>query len=147
MVDENISPDADPLPPGDRLPLFPLFFAICAAPVAWTILHLIAYPLTSYACYPKNTQLLAPVRYMTWVRPSMIALGLAMLALALAGGWVSWRCLQLAKRTAADEGLAPLETGGRSRYFAICGLLTTVLFVGAIIFDLIMLVGATLCGY
>jgi hypothetical protein len=145
MVDENISPDAPPAPPPDRLPLAPLFFCISAAPVAWTILHLVAYPLASYACYPKTMQRIHPLPDWTWVRPAMIGLSAAMLILALAGGWTSWRYLQKAKQVSCAETQSPLEGAGRSRYFAMSGLIATVLFVAAIVADAIMLMGAPLC--
>ena len=145
MVDENLSPDAPPAPPQDRIPLLPLFFCITAGPVAWTILHLTAYPLASYACYPQTVQRLRPLQSWLWVRPAMIGLAAAMLALALIGGWASLRYLKRAKAIAIDEGLSPLEGAGRSRYFAVCGIITSVLFVGAIVADAIMLFGAPLC--
>jgi hypothetical protein len=145
MVDENISPEASPATPADRIPLAPLFFCISAAPVAWTVLHLVGYPLASYACYPKTMQRLHPLPDWLWVRPATIGLAAAALVLALAGGWASWRYLQKAKAVSCAETQSPLEGAGRSRYFAICGLITTVLFVGAILADAIMLVGAPLC--
>jgi hypothetical protein len=145
MVDENLSPDAPPAPPQDRIPLPPLFFCITAAPVAWTILHLVAYPLASYACYPQSLQRLHPLPGWLWVRPAMIGLAAAMLALALAGAWASLHYLRRAKQIAIAETLSPLEGAGRSRYFAICGIIASVLFVGAIAADAIMLVGAPLC--
>jgi hypothetical protein len=145
MSEENLSPDAPTAAPPDRIPLAPLFFCICAAPVAWTVLHLIAYPLASYACYPQTMQRLHPLRSWLWVRPAMIGLAVAMLVLALVGGWTSWRYLQKAKAVSCAETQSPLEGAGRSRYFAMSGILSTVLFVGAIIADAIMLFGAPLC--
>ena len=145
MVDENLSPDAPPAAPQDRIPLLPLFFCITAGPVAWTILHLVAYPLASYACYPQSSQRIHPLPSWLWVRPAMLGLSAAMLGLALVGGWTSWRYLWRAKQIAIAEDLSPLEGAGRSRYFAVCGIITSVLFVIAIIADDIILFGATLC--
>lgn len=138
-------PDTPPGPCKDRIPLLPLFFCISAAPVAWTVLHLTAYPLASYACYPQAMQRIRPLPAWLWVPPAMLGLSVAMLALALIGGWTSWRYLQRARAVAVAEECGMLEGAGRSRYFAVCGIIATVLFVIAIIVDDIMLLGAPLC--
>jgi hypothetical protein len=135
-----------PAPHRDRTSLAALFFAITAGPAAWTIQHLVGYGVSSYPCSPANRQLSAPAPFWTPMRPGLIALTAVCLVLCLIGGWVALRSWRATQGETAGEAPDLLEIGaGRSRWMAICGIMVTVLFAGAILFDGIILVGAPTC--
>jgi hypothetical protein len=135
-----------PAPHRDRTSLLALFFGITAGPIGWTVQHLVGYGVSSYPCNPDGSQLAAPLPSWAPMRPSIIALSVVCLILCLAGGWVALKAWRATKGETAGESPDPLEIGaGRSRWMAVCGVILTVLFAGAIIADGIVLAGAPAC--
>lgn len=146
MSHEHTSPQSHPSPKRGATSLAALFFAVTAGPVGWTIQHLVGYGLASYPCNPDSRQLTAPLAGWAPLRPSLVVLSLACLILALAGGWVAYRSFRATRDETAGEAADPLEIGaGRSRWMAVCGIMVTVLFAGAIVFDGIVLLGSPSC--
>ena len=116
-------------------------FGLAAGPAGWIAQLSLGYSLSSYACFPGD----AP---RTSSPPAgehlvLLAITLACLALALTGFWVSLTGL---RRSRAAAVAAPGATGlGRSRFLAMCGLLSASVFAIAIGFDLPSTLALKLC--
>jgi len=138
---------ADPVGAGPeaRRPAFLwLLFGCCAAPLFWIGQLVLGYAVAAYACYPGDGPLMTPP-------VSLFALLIAFDAIALAacfaGGAVSLSAW-LRTRKEEDGGLRrTMHVGeGRSRFLALWGLMSSLWFFFAILFNTIASVLAPLCG-
>jgi len=100
-----------------------LLFGCVAPPLAWLGQVMLAYGVTAYVCYPADH----PVSVSTsGLFVLLIAFDLASLAFSLAGAWVSWR---IWTRVRGGEG--------RNRFLALWGLMSSLWFFVAILFNVI----------
>lgn len=100
-----------------------LLFGCAAAPLAWLGHVVLAYGVTAYVCYPADH----PVAVSTnWLFVSLIAFDLMSLVISLAGAQVSWR---IWTRVRSGEG--------RNRFLALWGLMSSLWFFVAILFNVI----------
>jgi hypothetical protein len=111
-----------------------LMFGTCAAPLFWIGQLVLSYSITAYACYPGDHP----------VRPSMtgalfealLVCDIVALLAAAAGAWVSWQSWRAARAGASHRHV--LHTGeGRNSFLAIWGLLSSLWFFFAILFNAI----------
>lgn len=110
--------------PEAREPRFRLLlFGCAAAPLFWLGQLMLAYGVTAYICYPADH----PVSLVS-AGPlfALIAFDVAALAGCGAGAWVSWR---LWTRVGGDDG--------RNHFLALWGLMSSLWFFGAILFNVI----------
>lgn len=130
-------PQEHPSPHRGRVTVTALLFGLGAGPAAWVVQLLLDYGLSSYACFPADQALEhAPASGWAAERPVLLAINLACLVLALAGlrvAQASWRGARLEKDGGHQVLLATGE--GRSRFLALCGILTAIGFSLAILFD------------
>lgn len=124
-----------PAPEGARESLPRTLTALFGAPLLWVIQMWLSESLAAYACYPHQAPLTAPV----WSSLVLILAGISILCLVgglLSGfiAWADWRRLEAdghfsgANEAVADPGI------GRRRFLARLGLLSSLLFIAAIIF-------------
>jgi hypothetical protein len=99
-----------------------LLFGACAAPLAWLGQMVLGYGITAYICYPADH----PVKPVadTALFAAVIAVDGIALALCAAGAWVSWSYWR--------RGLV-----GRNRMLALWGLMSSLWFFVAILFNAI----------
>jgi hypothetical protein len=144
MTDQTISPDTHPAPHRRNASFFSLGFGLGAAPLAWAGQSIVGYALSSYACFPGPTPRGVPL--FTETRPILLALNVAAIILAVLGGAIAYRNWS-ATRGEKAGGLEHLvEIGeGRTRFLAMCGILSSVGFLVATIFSLLAIVLAPLC--
>lgn len=115
--------DANGSAPETRSPRFlRLIFSACAAPVAWLGQMLLGYGITAYMCFPADR----PVSHAATgpLFAALVAFDFIALGMCGAGAWISlshWRC-----------GLA-----GRDRFLALWGLMSSLWFLAAILFNVI----------
>ena len=122
-----------------------LLFAVLAAPGAWFLLELGGWAMASYHC-----RVAAPFAASDLTRASMpafIVLTLVAFAISLAGSYAAW----LAWRRSRDE-----ETGsvhdlaqvghGRTRFIAWAALIASASFIVGLVFHVIQMWFAPLCG-
>jgi hypothetical protein len=110
-----------------------LLFGAAAAPLAWLGHMMLGYGVTAYVCYPgdhpvtlaSNTPLFAALLTFD---------GLA-LGLCVAGALVSWR---IWGRVRGRQG--------RNRFLALWGLMSSLWFLAAILFNVIASVMVPLCA-
>ncbi len=134
-----------PAPHRDRVGLSALWFGIAAAPLAWTVQQLFSSTLAGYACYPHADPRTSPV----WngLSPVLLAITAAAFVIALSGGGVAWTSWRQTRWERPGSGHHLMETGdGRTRFMAMCGMLTSTVFVIALAFGTTVLYVVPLCG-
>jgi hypothetical protein len=107
-------------------------FGVAAGPAAWIAQLVIDYGLSSYACYGGSEP--RPAAPPASEHLVLLLINLACLALALSGlaiSFASWR--------------RPGAGGNRSRFLALCGLLSSAMFCVAILFDTPSALALRLC--
>lgn len=111
-----------------------LLFGASAAPVFWIGQILLGYGFSAYACYPGDHPV-APEAAAPLYNLLMVFNTIALLA-AFLGGLVSWRAWRTTGEGADHRHI--LHTGeGRDRFLAIWGLLSSLWFFFAILFNTI----------
>jgi hypothetical protein len=118
-----------------------LLFGTCAAPLFWAGQLILGYSVTAHACYPGDHPVM-----LSSTGPLFNALlifdAVALLA-AAAGGFVSWQAWQ---RVRQDGGHHRQHTGeGRDRFLAMWGMLSSLWFFFAILFNTIASVSVPPC--
>ncbi|MEO6824133.1 MAG: hypothetical protein ABI167_05295 [Nitrosospira sp.] len=110
--------------------------ALFGAPTAWIIQMSLSEPIAAYTCYPHRFPLSAPL----WVNlPTILAIiSLICLAGGLLSGYVAWHLWRQAKnhRLAGTGRGNVLEVngGGPPRFLAMLGILSSFVFIVAILF-------------
>ena len=129
---------AEPDPAAARAALVPpasagnraLWFAVAAPPIAWSV-----DLLTSIAVHYDYCAALLGHTFHAWsgVGVMLTVLGLAMLGVALAGGWTGWRAHQV---LGMDSGQGDTDLD-RRRFMARAALVVCALFSYAIVLRLV----------
>ena len=122
-----------PAPHRHRVSLGALFFGLSAAPVAWNAQLLFGFALSAHACYPRDVPLALPIwNDLWWI---LMIINVVGIVLAIAGGLVAFRSWRRTFDEAPGSAHQLLDTGeGRTRFLAMLGVLTSVLFVLALLF-------------
>lgn len=122
-----------PAPHRHRVSLAALFFGLAAAPAAWNGQLLVSVALSAHACYPRDVPLTLPIwSGLWWI---LVAIDVAGIMLAIAGGLVSFRSWRLTFDEAPGSVHHLLDIGqGRTRFLAMFGILTSVLFALGLLF-------------
>jgi hypothetical protein len=121
----------------DRRPILRTLIALFGAPIAWVIQMSLSEPIAAYACYPHQVPLPAPL----WVElPLILAMiSLVCLAAGLFSGYIAWAFWRQTDVTGAavaetHHGQGAVVDGGQNRFLAVIGLMSSSLFIIAIIF-------------
>lgn len=135
-----------PAPHRNRVGLGALLFGLFAAPIFWSGHEMTNYGLTNHFCFPGAVPLTTAPGEAGWLWPLMLAFDVITLAVIAAAGWLAYRNWSLAREEAAGHHEALLDVGeGRTRFLGLCGMLFSLLFFGATVFDLIALFLEPLC--
>lgn len=134
-----------PAPARHDVSLLSLVFALLGAPVAWSLQLLVNYALASHACYPHETPLATPLWTSLW--PILLSVSVLAIAIGTVTAVIAWRNWQKVQHEHIGEEHHLLEVGeGRTRFLAMCGLLTSGMFLLALVFTTINLWLVPLCG-
>jgi hypothetical protein len=111
--------------------------ALFGAPTAWVIQVSLSEPIAAYACYPHEVPLSAPL----WVELPLIlaVISLVCLAAGLLSGYIAWALWRQTDSIGAAVAGTNHEQGavvdaGQNRFLAMIGLMSSSLFIIAIIF-------------
>ncbi len=120
-----------PAPETRSTPFLWLMFGASAAPLSWLGHTMLGYGVTAYICYPGDhpVNLTAPGPLLA----AIIAFDVIALAGCAAGGFVSWR-------------LSRRREGPRNRFLALWGVMSSVWFFAAILFNVIASVTVPPCA-
>lgn len=101
--------------------------------------------LASYDCYPHEVPLTVPMWHALW--PILLAISIACIATAIAGLVTAWRSWQETRQEHPGSSHGLLTRGeGRTRFMAMSGTLTSLLFLIALFFSTAALLTVPLCG-
>lgn len=129
-----------PAPHRHRVGLLALAFGIVGAPLAWNIELLVGVALSGHQCYPRYMPLAIPLWTGTW--GFLLTMSLVALALGILAGLVSWRSWN---RTHDEKPSSAQGGDGRTRFMALCGLLSSGLFLVALVFTILVVFMVPLC--
>ncbi len=124
-----------------RVGLLALAFGVAGAPLAWNIELLVGTAVSGHQCFPRYAPLALPMWGGTWW--FLLALSLAAIALGICAALVSWRSWT---RTRDEHPDAAHGGEGRTRFLALCGLLTSGLFLVVLLFTLAAVLMVPLCS-
>jgi hypothetical protein len=110
-----------------------LMFGACAAPIFWLGQMMLGYWVSAAACYGGDHP--TTIASGTALRSALIVFDAVAIVAALAGGIVAFICWR--RVGSLDEG--------RARFMAIWGILSSLWFLGAIVFGTIASVTVPLC--
>lgn len=134
-----------PAPHRHRAPQWLLFGAIGAGPVLWLAQLLVGFAFSSYLCFPDFPRM-PPLSVPGWLDILLIAANVVAVVVTAASAMVGWRLLE---RTAGEHDDQPggvVDAGeGRTRFLAIWALVTSTLFLAAIVFNTFNLVLVPKC--
>jgi hypothetical protein len=124
-----------PAPARHRVSKFVLWFGLFGAAAAWNIQLIVNYAVAAHACYPRYVPLPIPAYGETAFSVPLIVVSIAALVIGVAGLFCAiagWRT------TSAETGGGShwlLDTGeGRTRFMAAAGIMTSSVFLLAILF-------------
>jgi hypothetical protein len=130
-----------PAPARGNVALWTLWFGFLGAPLGWTLQTLANTAVASHGCYPQLFPLDKPLtggmRGILFVI-SIVAIAAAVAALAVS--FSTWRRTNSEHQEKSgnarghDQSTAALETGeGRTRFMAMSGVLTSIVFLVVIL--------------
>lgn len=116
-------------------PMSRIWLGIFGAPLAWIIQMSLSEPIAAYACYPHQVPLAAPL----WAELPLIlaAISSACLAAGLFSGyiaWGSWQRIGYSLAGALKETHIIEVDEGQTRFLAMVGIMSSFLFIVAILF-------------
>jgi len=141
-IDTSPTSAGHPAPERGNVALWLLWFGFLGAPLAWTFQTLANTAVASHGCYPNLFPLDKPVtggmRGILFVI-SIVAIVAGVAALAVS--FSAWQRTKSEHQARSGEGarqhdqsVAALETGeGRTRFMALSGVLTSIIFLIVII--------------
>lgn len=136
-----------PAPHRDRVSLLALGFGFFGGPAAFLIQLVMNYGFASHACFPSERPHTAPISGWGGVWSLLLILNIAALLVAIAAGAVSWSSWRATREEVSGESGGLIEAGeGRTRFLSVWGILTGFGFALAVLFDLISVIGAPVCG-
>lgn len=140
-------PAGHPSPQRGRVSILAQIAGLAAGPAAWIAQLVVDYGLSSYACYPFTEPFQqAPPPGWGGERILLLIVNLACLAASLGGLATAHRVWRRARDEKPGDVHRVIHTGhGRTRFLALCGMLASIGFAVAILFDTAAIVGVPSC--
>lgn len=133
-----------PAPDRDKVSFWALMFGCCAAPIFWLGQLTLGYWVSAQVCYGSDHPTVTTMP--GTLHTALIAFDVVAIVAALAGGIVSfgtWRATQNEKKGGAYKALHTGE--GRARFMALWGIMSSLWFLSAIVFETIGSTMVPLC--
>jgi hypothetical protein len=136
---------AHPAPQAGKVSILRLLLMLAGAPIAWAVQIAAGYGAAAYACYPHRTSLGASV--LPQLHAVLATLSIAAIAVALLCALLSWRSWRSTRDEFPGDHHQLLEVGeGRTRFMAMCALITSIGFALALLLTTAVLVLVAPCG-
>jgi hypothetical protein len=154
-LDRARSEAGHPAPARGNVALWTLWFGFLGAPLGWTLQALANTAVASHGCYPSLYPLSSPIT--GGMRGILFAISVVAIALGVAAlgmSFATWRRTNDEHQERSgessrrhDSSTAALETGeGRTRFMALSGVLTSIVFLIVIIAHTAAVFVMTPCG-
>ncbi len=131
----NTATSAHAAPLRAKVDLLMLGFGIVAGPAVWALRLWINFAFASHLC---STSAAASHNAPASIGAFLVISDLTAMAIAAYAGVISYRHWQATRHQKAGNAGHLIEAGeGRTRFLAICGVVTSGLFVVAIAFDVV----------
>jgi hypothetical protein len=136
-----------PSPARDRAGPLTLIALVGAGPAAWIVGEIGMYGLATYPCFPRDEPLHTRLPGWEGIGWALAGLNVAALLVSLWAAWACWRIWRRTQDEAGGEQYDALEVGeGRTRFIALCGVITNIGFAAAVLFHSTGLLMAPTCG-
>ena len=127
---------AHPAPHRDRVSFGALLFGACAAPLSWLGQLGLGYGLTAQICFPSDHPQALPPDMPVFA--TLVAFDIIAFAGCIAGGGVAWWAWWQTRNEKDGGERHALHTGeGRTRFLALWGIMSSLWFAAAILFNAI----------
>jgi hypothetical protein len=129
---------------GRRRTSFPaLMFGTIAAPIFWLGQLILSYFVSALACYGSDHP--TTIASGTALRSALYVFDAIAIAAAIAGGIVAFFCWRAVRGTETDTRVTVQTRLSRMRFLAMWGMMSSLWFLGAIVFNVIGSVTVRLC--
>ena len=143
---ESASRSEHPSPHAAKVSLTHQAVGVMVAPAAWVLRLCVNFAIASNGCRPE-TPAQAGVRHPVDTESVMLAVDIAALLVALAAGCIAYSDWRLTRREKPGTRVDALEIGeGRARFLALLGIIVSLGFGLAILFDLTALLIVPYCS-
>ena len=133
-----------PAPHRDKVSFWALMFGCCAAPLFWIGQLTLGYWASAQVCYGSDHPTVTDMP--GTLHTALIVFDIVAILAAVTGGIVSftsWRATQEEKKGGAHHALQVGQ--GRARFMALWGIMSSLWFLGAIVFNTIGSLTMPLC--
>lgn len=135
-----------PSPHRERTSTALQIFAFAGGPAAWSLQLVMNYAFASFVCFPREAPLFTVYRGWYGVWAGMLGWNLLAMAVAFAAAAAGFRIWWVTRHEVGDLSGEILSIGeGRSRFMGVVGMMTGLLFVAAVIFNIIALAMVPIC--
>jgi hypothetical protein len=141
--DATLDSQRHPAPARARVALAALVFGAAAAPFFWNLHLLTSVAVTSHACFPGREPLASPIWSVWWITFALAVFGILVSIAALVVSVRSWHETRGEKPGSATHLVSSGD--GRTRFIAMCGILTSCLFLVALGFAMLAIFLAPIC--
>jgi hypothetical protein len=134
-----------PAPHREKVSFWALMFGCCAAPIFWLGQLTLGYWISAQVCYGSDHPTVTDAPGTLY--SALIVFDAVAIVFAILGGivsWMSWNATQDEKKVGAHEALHTGE--GRARFMALWGIMSSLWFLGAIVFGTIGSMVVPLCA-
>lgn len=134
-----------PAPQRHRLSAWRSLYALLGAPFAWFVLELAGWLLASHHCGQRASHIVSELTRATMMSFSVLAL--ATLVIAIGSAVVAYSLWTAVRDEKPDSAHHLAELGeGRTRFVALVSVITSATFTCGLVFYLLELWFAPLCG-
>jgi hypothetical protein len=131
----TLSGSAHPAPHRERAPSLALAFGLLSAPIAWVVHLLVNYSIAGQSCFGA-AEMEGVALSSHDALSTIFVVDLGALALAVSAGYVAFELWKKTKNEKSGDTQELVQAGeGRTRFMAMCGILTSTLFGLAIAVD------------
>ncbi|HTT82295.1 MAG TPA: hypothetical protein VMF67_02325 [Rhizomicrobium sp.] len=120
-----------------------LLFGAAAAPIFWLGQLMLSYFVSSLACYGSDHP--TTIASDGTLRSALYAFDVVAIAAAIAGGIVAFLCWRAVREAETDTRATAQTRMSRMRFLAMWGMMSSVWFLGAIVFNVIGSATVRLC--
>jgi len=140
----SIAGSEHPAPQRARAPCAALAFGLLAAPIGWALHLLVNYSIAGNYC--AGTALTAATTGSDDTISAIFLVDLMAVVLAIAGAYIAFELWERTRQETEGSAHHLVQSGeGRTRFLAMCGVLTSILFGLAVIFDVIGVMAGPPC--